>query len=105
MKKLCPIIIACTLILTTGCSVLISTPPVARIQIHGLNNQTNVYIVALDAAPTQSTIDIRITDRYAINLDFQWLLGSNSESEMELTDDHLTQKPPIIPWMMCTYRF
>lgn len=104
MRQIFTTLIVCALFATTGCSVLISTPPVARIQMYGLNNQLNEYIVDLDSKPSENMIDIPITDRYAINLDFQWLLGEeefNAESE----EGVLIQDLPITPWMMCTYRF
>ncbi len=105
MKKVCATTIVLALLWTAGCSVLISTPPVARIQIHGSNNQLSEYIVVLEAEPSSSSFDIPITDNYALNLDFQWLFGE--EFDLSTADDQnqSMQEPIVSPWMMCTYRF
>lgn len=98
------------ILVTTGCSILISTPPVARIQIYGTDNKVSEYVVVLEHKPSQSTIDIPITDRYAINLDFQWLMGSdyayqNNQTDVDIDLNEKYQERSVTPWMMCTYRF
>lgn len=105
MKTVYITIVALALFVTTGCSVLISTPPVARIQIHGMDNQLDEYIVILDPAPSSNMIDIPLTDRYVINLDFQWLLGPSAEFETADADGRPDQYFSATPWMMCTYKF
>ena len=105
MKKIYAPFIALMLLWTTGCSVLISTPPIARIQIHGSNNQLSEYIVVLDETPSESSLDIPISDSYVINLDFQWLFGAEENYSDTVNENISTPDLNVSPWMMCTYRF
>ena len=104
MKK--PVTILIVLILmwaTVGCSFFVSAPRIARIQIKGPANRANEFTFSLDN-PTQDDMDIRISDRYAIKLDLQWLWY---EKEDLSSDEDAAEIPrlPLTPWFICKYRF
>lgn len=90
----------------TGCSIFISTPRTAKIHIQGLNNQHYDYIVPLDDPDCESNLNIKISKRYALQLDFEWLWDATIDiaSDRNLpTSENLI--PPLVPWMVCQYRF
>lgn len=100
------IICAWALFMFTSCSMFISTPRVAHIQINGADNhQLDEYIVVLDPEYDENLIDIQITDRYAINLDFQWLFNAAIGDETTSTDGPSELDWSATPWMVCTYKF
>lgn len=89
-----------------GCSIFISTPRMAKIHIQGLDNQHHDYIIAIDEPLAEANLDIRISKRYAVQLDFDWLWGSVSDTRMDYTNSVDEDKiPPLIPWMLCKYCF
>ena len=89
-----------------GCSIFISTPRMAKIHIQGLDNQHHDYIISLDEPLAEANLDIRISKRYAVQLDFDWLWGSVSDTRMDYTNSVDEDKiPPLIPWMLCKYCF
>lgn len=89
-----------------GCSIFISTPRTAKIHIQGLDNHHYDYIIPLDAPiADEATVDIRISKRYALQLDFDWLWESTIDIDPGRTSVDEDTIPPLIPWMMCKYRF
>jgi len=88
-----------------GCSIFISTPRTAKIHIQGLDNQRHDYIIALDERLTEANLDIRISKRYTVQLDFDWLWGSATESQIDNNPVDEDKIPPLVPWMLCKYRF
>ena len=108
MKKRLFNLLACIglLIWLYGCSVFISTPRIARINIQGLDNKYREYIVPLDAPSPDKNLDIPITKHYAIQLDFDWLWESGNKTQPYYYDsfDEDTAAP-LTPWMLCKYRF
>ena len=104
MKKL--LIILSVLSLTwamVGCSLFVSPPRMARIHIKGPANQSNEFIFSLED-PTQDDMDIRLSDRYAIQLDLQWLWYEREDFKKE---EHVAEvtNTPLAPWFICKYRF
>lgn len=97
-------IVISLLFMLTGCSIFVSTPRVARIEIQRLDNQLNEYIVALDD-PADSKLDIHLTNRYTVQLDFQWLWNSNDTIQLNAENLEDQAIPPLSPWMVCKYRF
>ncbi len=105
MKKLCTVLIVIsTLLITAGCSIFVSTPREARIEIQGLDNQLHEYIIALDD-PTETTLDINLTRRYTIQLDLQWLWDTNETLQLDVENLEEHAIAPLSPWMICKYRF
>ena len=96
---------ALALLMFSGCSMFISTPRVAHIQIHGMDSRIDDYAVVLDPQCKETTFDIRISDRYAINLDFEWLFNATTGIESINPDGRTDMDWSGTPWMMCTYRF
>ncbi len=88
-----------------SCSVFISTPRTAKVCIQGLDDNYYEYAVALDAPVGETNLDIRISKHYAIQLDFEWLWESDTRSQLshEMVDEDMP--PPLVPWMLCKYRF
>lgn len=92
----------------TGCSVFISTPKVARIQVQRLDDKLVEYVVNLEN-PTQSNVGIRLNNDYSLQLDFEWLWRKDQPSDI-YTDIALEaqaepEDPRLTPWMLCQYRF
>lgn len=97
-------ITAACLGLLPGCSTFVSTPRYARIQIKGPGNHCNDVIIVLDDTPKE---DIELSDRYAINLDFQWLWYEREDLNLiqnETFENH-DSVLPLTPWFICKYRF
>lgn len=97
-------IVSICLWLLPGCSLLVSAPRYARIQIKGPGNHCNEVVIALDNAPKE---DIRLNDRYAINLDFQWLWYEKEDIDLIQNEAFKNQDSilPLTPWFICKYRF
>ncbi len=94
------------LVTISGCSIFISTPRTAKIHIQGLNNQHYDYVIALDEPATEANLDITISKKYAVQLDFDWLWGSGFDTRMGYYNSVDEDKiPPLVPWMLCKYRF
>jgi hypothetical protein len=92
-------------LLVSGCSIFISTPRTATIHIQGLDNKYHEYIVALDDPATETSLDIQISKKYAVQLDFEWLWDSD-DSPLLLDDNAIENTmPALTPWMLCKYRF
>lgn len=103
-KRLLTIMIVFILVwTTTGCSSLISTPRIAHIHIKGPANHSNEFILSLED-PTQDNTDIRLSDRYAIKLDLQWLWYETEDIKREESVSEVTDSP-LAPWFICKYRF
>jgi hypothetical protein len=83
--------------------MFISPERTARIQITGIDNHVNEFVVFLDDL-TDTNFDIQLTEKYAIRLDLQWLWSQDiSQFEFEPTD---RQPPPLLsPLVTCKYRF
>jgi hypothetical protein len=89
-----------------GCSIFVSTPPTARIRIQGLDNKLYEHVIALDAPVEETNVEIRISEHNSLQLDFEWLW--NSDAASQINDSHTGDEdsaPPLIPWVMCNYRF
>lgn len=103
-QKLLTVLIALSLVwTTTGCSSFISAPRMAHIHIKGPANHTNEFIISLDD-PTQDNTDIKLSDRYAIKLDLQWLWYEAEDIKKEESVSEITTSP-LAPWFICKYRF
>ncbi len=90
----------------SGCSIFISTPRTAKIHIQGLDNQHYDYIIALDERLSEANLDIKISKHYAVQIDFDWLWGSAGDTRLDFNnslDEDII--PPLVPWMLCKYRF
>lgn len=88
----------------TGCSVLVAPPPTAHVQIDGLNSQIGEFVVALNPIDEHQR-DIRISDRYALRLDFKWLWDPQNDAYLYFQPDPDNMGTPLTPWMTCKYRF
>lgn len=92
----------------TGCSVFISTPKVAKIQIQQLDNKLVEYAVNLEN-PAQSNLGIRLSNDYSLKLDFHWLWHMDERadiySDVYVEGDLDSDDPRLTPWMLCKYRF
>ena len=95
----------CLMVSISGCSIFISTPRTAKINIQGLDNKFFEYIIPLDEPTAETNLDIRISKRYALQLDFDWLWESDSESYLDYNPADKETIPPLAPWMLCKYRF
>jgi len=92
-------------LLVSGCSIFISTPRTATIHIQGLDNKYHEYIVALEDPAGETSLDIQISKKYAVQFDFEWLWDSDDSTL--LFDDNANENimPALTPWMLCKYRF
>lgn len=86
-----------------GCSSMASAPRIARIHIKGPANQTNEFVISLEN-PTQDEMDIHLSDRYAIELDLQWLWYERGDLKKEENMSEVTDSA-LAPWFICKYRF
>jgi hypothetical protein len=90
-----------------GCASMLSTisaPRMARIQIRGPANQSNEFVISLDDL-TQRNTDINLSDRYALNIHFQWLWYSREDIGMISAETLDEVQAPLTPWVLCKYRF
>lgn len=90
----------------SGCSILLATPPATHVQIDGLNSQLGEFFISLNPCSDQQ-MDIPISDRYALRIDFKWLWNQrNTDSEMHFFQDVEDGfGTPLTPWLTCKYRF
>ena len=95
----------CLMVSISGCSIFISTPRTAKIHIQGLDNQHYDYIIPIDEPATEANLDIRISKRYAVQLDFDWLWDSDRENRTDYATTEEDTIPQLVPWMLCKYRF
>ena len=104
-KFLTVLSVICLVVSISGCSIFISTPRTAKIRIQGLDNKYHDAIIALDEPATETSLDIRLSKQYTLQLDFDWLWDPNQESRINnlATDEDMI--PPLAPWMLCKYRF
>jgi hypothetical protein len=96
----------CTVVATCGCSVLVSSPPTAKFRIQGLDNKIYEYVITLDKPVGETNVEIRISKNNTLQLDFEWLWDSMADTEIDY--NHLAGEdmaPPLVPWMVCNYRF
>jgi hypothetical protein len=89
--------------MATGCSAFVSAPRIARINIKGPANHTNEFVISLED-PTQDERDIRLSDRYALELDLQWLWYEAEDFKKKESLSEVTSSP-LAPWFICKYRF
>jgi hypothetical protein len=96
----------CMLAATCGCSIFVSTPPTAKIRIQGLDNELYEYVVTLDRPLDETNIGFKISKNYTLQLDFEWLWDSATDSRIDnnLMADEDTL-PLLVPWIVCNYRF
>lgn len=104
-KALMLVPLCAMLVWLSGCSVFVTTPKTTRVEVTGLNNQVNEYIIVTDE-PDESDLDIKLTDRYALRLDFQWLWNDHI-SPFVLDSGHMSDPSDeqLIPWITCKYNF
>ena len=88
----------------SGCSVFVSTPRVTRIQMQGVDDQLWEYIVTLDN-PADEDLGIQISDRYALQLDFEWLWNRESQADIYYDLNQESAEPTPAPWMLWKYNF
>lgn len=105
MKKRLTVVIALSLIWAlVGCSSFYSVPQMARIHVRGPGNQAREFVISLEDLTAQENMDIRLSDRYAINLDLQWLWYEKEDlNTEEFAPDPLNVN--LAPWILCKYRF
>jgi hypothetical protein len=89
---------------TTGCSVFLSTPQMASYQIQRLDNSFVEMVIRIDE-PTETNLDIRLNNRYTLQLEFDWLLNMEETPRFYEEAKHMSEDPLLTPWMMCKYRF
>jgi hypothetical protein len=89
-----------------GCSILVSTPRTAKFHIQGLNDKLYEYVITLDEPVDEANVGFRISKNYTLQLDFEWLWYTDTDSRIEYyrltSEDEL---PPLVPWIVCNYRF
>jgi hypothetical protein len=89
-----------------GCSIFVSTPRTAKIRIQGLDNKLYEYVIALDEPVDETNVGFRISKNYTLQLDFEWLWDSGTDCRMinnsQVDDD---TNSPLVPWVVCKYRF
>jgi type 1 fimbria pilin len=96
----------CIVVATCGCSIFVSAPPTAKIRIQGLDNKLYEYIIALDEPADETNVGFRISKKYTLKLDFEWLWDSATGSQIgnnQLADEDTI--PLLVPWIVCNYRF
>lgn len=89
----------------SGCSIFISKPRVAKINIQGLDNKHYEYIVTLDEPVADTNLDIQISKHYTVQIDFEWLWNSGADNLSGFGATNEDMIPPLVPWMLCKYRF
>ena len=94
----------CIWTMLPGCSVFISTPQVALYHVQDLNNQLNEFMVPIDT-PNEGNMDIHLSDRYAVQFDFEWLWNTDADMAAAATSSEACTAPSLAPWMVCKYRF
>lgn len=92
------------IMLFSGCSILLATPPAAHVQIDGLNSQLGDFFIILNPCSDQQ-MDIPISDRYALRIDFKWLWNQRNENPELYFQDPNDIETPLTPWLTCKYRF
>ena len=106
-NKLGIVLIVSLMWFMVGCSSVLSTisaPRMARIQIRGPANHKNEFVISLDDLMQHNT-DINLSDRYALNIDFQWLWYSREDVGI-ISGENLDEvQAPLTPWVLCKYRF
>ena len=99
------IVLSLAICMISGCSFLTAAPRVAHFQVRGLNNNSNEYVIVLDD-PEEKKLDIPLSDRYTLRLDFNWLWETGTLFQIDHPDDSFGDKiVPLAPWMTYTLRF
>ena len=96
----------CIMLAISGCSVLVSTPPTAKIRIQGLDNELYECVITLDKPFDEANVGFPISKNYTLQLDFEWLWDSGSDSRIVnnlMADEDML--PLLVPWIVCSYRF
>jgi hypothetical protein len=107
VRQLFTVLLAISMtVVFSGCSIFVSTPRTAKFHIQGLNDKLYEYVITLDEPIDETNLEFRISKNYTLQLDFEWLWYSGTDSRVE--DHHLTDEdtlPPLVPWIVCNYRF
>lgn len=90
----------------TGCANFITPPRVAHVQVKGPGNMTKQFAFSLDPTIQQNT-DIHLSDRYAVELFFQWLWYEKEDLDATYTGKSQdgAEDQDLTPWFLCKYRF
>ena len=102
--KLSMLLVATVTVATTGCSVFLATPQMAHDQIQQLDDSFVEMVIRIDE-PTETNLDIRLNNRYTLQLEFDWLLNMEETPHFYEDTKHMSEEPLLTPWMMCKYRF
>ena len=97
-------LVAALALSATGCSVFITTPQTASYHIQQLDDQLVEVVINLDT-PTETDLDIRISNRYALQLEFEWLWNLEDQEGLHTDVEVLSEDSALTPWMLCKYRF
>lgn len=97
-------LVAVLVLVTTGCSVFISTPQTASYHIQQLDDRLVEVVISLDT-PTETDLDIHLNNRYTLELEFEWLWTSDEQVGIHAEVETNLEEPQLTPWMMCKYRF
>ena len=97
-------LVAALALCATGCSVFITTPQTASYHIQQLDDRLVEVVINLDA-PIETDMDIHLTNRYTLELEFEWLWNLNDQEEAHLEAEATSEEPQLTPWMLCKYRF
>lgn len=90
----------------TGCAFFNPAPRLAHIQIIGPGNHTKEFVLSLDDLESEKDTGIRLTDRYAIEIDLQWLWYEFEDLNLNRrANDPNDPSTPLTPWFICKYRF
>ena len=104
--KIANILVTGIVVMICGCSIFVSTPRTAKIYIHGSDNNLNEYIIALEEPVDETNVGIRISKNYTLQLDFEWLWDSGTDSRLITNfQDNDDAASPLVPWIVCKYRF
>ncbi|MBT8338768.1 MAG: hypothetical protein HKP58_17015 [Desulfatitalea sp.] len=99
------LLLVCAMLFFIGCSSFLNYPQTARIHITGPGNHSKELTICLDD-PLNRDKDIHLTDRYAVEIFFQWLWYEKEDLDTyggENGDEGTLSRP--IPWFLCKYRF
>ena len=99
------LLVVIVLLNIVGCSVLVSKPRIAKIRIQGLDNKYHECLVSLDGISSENDLDIQISKKYAVQIDFEWLWDSDTKTYLSPERPQDEADTPLEPWMLCKYRF
>ena len=99
-----PGLVSALLLVSTGCSVFITNPQVARFHIQQPDDRFVEVVIHLDT-PTETDLDIHLNNRYTLQLEFEWLWNHYEDSDIYAEADPDSEETQLTPWMLCKYRF